>query len=103
MSAADLDDLFELLDLGFQRLVQVLQARQQVVNDLLDAGDVHRRRIGVVRGLAHVDVVVGMNRLLAAHFAAEHLDCAVGDHLIGVHVGLGAGAGLPHDQREVVV
>ena len=35
--------------------------------------------------------------------AAEHLDGAVGDHLVGVHVGLRAGAGLPDDQREMVV
>ncbi len=44
-----------------------------------------------------------MHRLLAAHRAAQHLDGAVGDHLVGVHVGLGAGAGLPDHQREVVV
>jgi NADPH:quinone reductase-like Zn-dependent oxidoreductase len=31
------------------------------------------------------------------------LDGAVGDDLVGVHVGLGAAAGLPHHQREVVV
>ncbi|MNT14458.1 hypothetical protein D3C72_1494660 [compost metagenome] len=90
MGAADLDDLFELLDLGFQRLVQVLEGRQQVVNDLFHAGDVHRRRVGVVRRLAHIDVVVGVNRLLGAHFAAEHFDCAVRNHLVGVHVRLRA-------------
>jgi hypothetical protein len=48
-------------------------------------------------------VVVGVDRLLGAHLAAEHLDGAVGDHLVGVHVGLGAGAGLPDDEREVIV
>ena len=35
--------------------------------------------------------------------AAQHLDRAVRDHLVGVHVRLRAGAGLPHDQREVLV
>ena len=34
---------------------------------------------------------------------AEELDRAVGDDLVGVHVGLGAAAGLPDHQREVVV
>jgi hypothetical protein len=58
--------------------------------------------IGVVRRLAHVDVVVGMDRLLEP-IAAEHLDGAVGDHLVGVHVGLGARAGLPDDEREMIV
>ena len=70
---------------------------------MLGCGDVHGRRIGVVRRLAHVDMVVGMNRLLGAHFTAQHLDCAVGDHLVGVHVGLCARAGLPDDKREVLV
>ena len=44
-----------------------------------------------------------MNRLLGAEFAAEHLVGAVGDHLVEVHVGLGAGAGLPDHQRKVIV
>ena len=73
------------------------------MHDLLGAGDVHGRRIGVVRRLAHVDVVVGVDRLLRAHLAAQHLDGAVRDHLVGVHVRLGARAGLPDDQREMVV
>jgi hypothetical protein len=73
------------------------------VHDLLGAGDVHGRREGVVRRLAHVDVIVGMHGLLGAHLAAQHFDGAVGDHLVGVHVRLGAGAGLPDDEREVIV
>ena len=44
-----------------------------------------------------------MNRLLGAEFAAEQLVGAVGDHLVEVHVGLGAGAGLPDHQRKVIV
>ena len=44
-----------------------------------------------------------MNRLLGAEFAAQQHVGAVGDHLVEVHVGLGAGAGLPDDQREVIV
>ncbi len=40
---------------------------------------------------------------LAAALAAEHLVGAVGDHLVEVHVGLGAGAGLPDHQREMIV
>jgi len=44
-----------------------------------------------------------MHRFLGAAFAAEKLVGAVGDHLVDVHVGLGAGTGLPHDQGEVLV
>jgi hypothetical protein len=47
-------------------------------------------------------VVVGVDWLLAAHGAAENLDGAVGDDLVGVHVGLRARARLPDDKGEVV-
>src|SRR5690606_19702592 len=49
------------------------------------------------------DVVVRVTRALAAALAAEERDRAVGDALVGIHVGLRARAGLPHDQREVLV
>ena len=103
MRAADLDDMGKFLRLGVKRRMQVAKRGEEVVDDPLGAGDVHGGRIGVVRRLAHVDVVVGMDRLLRAHHAAQHLDRAVGNHLVGVHVGLGAGAGLPDDERKVVV
>ncbi len=44
-----------------------------------------------------------MNRILGAELAGEQLVGAVGDHLVDVHVGLRAGAGLPHHQRELIV
>ena len=44
-----------------------------------------------------------MNRLLGSHHAAGHLDSAIGDDFIGVHVGLRAGAGLPDDKREMII
>lgn len=57
---------------------------------------------GVIGRGGHVDVVVGVDRLLAAHCAAEDLDGTVGDDLVGVHIGLGAGARLPDDEGEVI-
>src|SRR6056297_2429582 len=63
----------------------------------------HRGREGVVRALPHVAVIVGMHRVFGAYLAAEDFDRAVGDHLVGVHVRLGAAACLPNHQREVVV
>src|SRR5665213_1821684 len=44
-----------------------------------------------------------MNRLLGAELAAQQFVGAVGDHLIQIHVGLGAGSGLPHHQRKLIV
>ena len=78
-------------------------AGSRCAHGLLGRGDVHRGREGVVGGLAAVDVVVGMHRRLAAALAAEQLVGAAGDHLVGVHVGLGARAGLPDHERELVV
>ena len=47
-------------------------------------------------------MIVGVDRLLGAHCAAEDLNGAVGDDFVGVHVGLGARAGLPDNEGEVV-
>jgi hypothetical protein len=94
---------FQAWALSFSALRSVAAGGQQTVVDFLGAGDVHGRGEGVVRALAHVDVIVGMHGLLGAHFAPQHLDGAVGDHLVGIHVGLGAGARLPDDEGEVGV
>ena len=55
-------------------------------------GDVHGGGVGVVTALGLVHVVIGMDRRLAAQLSAQQLDGSVGDHLVGVHVGLRAGA-----------
>ena len=48
-------------------------------------------------------MIVRMNRRFRAKSRAEHFVGAIGDHLVGVHVRLRAGPGLPDDQREVAV
>ena len=102
VGAADLDDVAELFRLRRQRVTQARDRGHELVHHLLGGGDVHRGRERVVRALRHVDVVVGVDGLLAAHLAAGQLDGAVRDHLVDVHVGLGAAAGLPHEERELV-
>jgi hypothetical protein len=66
-------------------------------------GHVHRRREGVVRRLAAVDVIVGMNGRFAAQRLAGELIGAIGDDLVGVHVAVRAAAGLKDDEGEVIV
>ena len=61
----------------------------------------HRGRKSVVGALSTIHMVIRMDAVLAAQPEAEHLVGAVGDDLVDVHVGLGAAAGLPDDQREV--
>ena len=67
----------------------------QVLDDRLRGGDVDRRREGVVARLAGVDVVVGVD--VGAGAGGE-----AGEHLVHVHVGAGARAGLEDVDREVV-
>ncbi len=49
---------------------------------------------GVVGRLPHVDVVVGVDRLVGAFFTAQRHVGEVGDDFVAVHVVAGAGAGL---------
>src|SRR5260370_231256 len=79
------------------------ESRDETVADLLRRRNMHGCRKAVVRGLAHVDVIVGMDRALRAQLAAQQLVGAIGDHFVDVHVGLGAGAGLPDHEREMIV
>ena len=51
---------------------------------------------GIVGGLAHVHIVIGMEQFFSGNLIAP-----VCNDLIGVHIGLGAGAGLPHHQRKM--
>ena len=93
VGAAGLDDVGELLRLRLERRLERAHRRQQVVGDLVERRQVDGGGEDVVGGLAHVDVVVGVGPV-----AGE-----VGDHLVGVHVRGGAGAGLEDVDRELVV
>ena len=103
MGAADLDDVGERLRLLIERPVQVAERRQQKLTDLAGRRDVHGGREGVVRGLAAVDVVVRMHQRFLAEAPTERLVGEVRDDLVGIHVRLRAGAGLPDHQRELVI
>ena len=77
--------------------VQVVEGGDQLPDDHPAGGQPQRGREHVVRRLGGVDVVVGVHR------PAEALGGHVGQHLVGVHVGARAGAGLEDVEREVVV
>ena len=68
VGAADLDDVVELLGLGGNGVVHVLYGGNQRVLHALGGGNVHGGRKRVVRRLRHVDVIVGMNRLLRSEY-----------------------------------
>ena len=104
MGSADLDDLlgFEIVNLLLESITQVAQRGDKLVRELENGGNMHDGGEGVVGGGAAVDMVVGVDGLLAAHLAAEDLNGTVGDDLVSVHVGLGTGTGLPDNEGEVV-
>src|SRR5881296_3865134 len=82
---------------------QLLERRQQRARDLAVGGHVDGGREDVVGALALVHVVVRVDDGLVAAPGAEQLEGAVRDHLVGVHVGRGAGAGLEDVDHELAV
>jgi hypothetical protein len=93
VGAPGLDHVAQLGRLGLQRPGQGVQRRQQVVAGRRQGGQVDGAGEGVVGGLAHVDVVVGVDPLAGQG----------GDDLVDVGVGVGARAGLEDVDRELVV
>ena len=67
------------------------------------SGNIDSGGKSIIGGLTHIDVVIGMNGILTAHFSSKSLDGPVGDHFIEIHIGLGSAAGLPHYQGEMVI
>ena len=61
-----------------------------------------QRNLRIVGALAHVDMVVRVNRSLASKLSSHNLDGSVGDDLVDVHVRLGSRSGLEDDEGEVV-
>jgi len=65
-------------------------------------GDLRGGGVDVVGALAAVDVVERVEVRVVALGVAHDLQGAVGDHLVGVHVGRGAGAALDDVHHELV-
>ena len=103
MGSSDLDDVPPGIRLGIETLDQLLQLWQQFPLQLQSRRYVDRGREDVVCGLGSVDVVVGMEWSVRTEALSGLLCGEVADHLIDVHVCLGAAAGLPDAQRKLSV
>ena len=78
MSAADLDDLVPALRLRLQDVCKTAQGGDQLTMNAQGHRHMNRRWKRVVRALPHVDVVIGMHRLLHVKaISARLLDGAV--------------------------
>ncbi len=82
---------------------QLGDRRQQLLVHGLGGGDVHGGREAVVGALRAVDVIVRVHGRLAAATLPGQFVGPPGDHLVDVHVALGAAAGLPDHQWELRV
>lgn len=103
VGAADLDDVGPGGLLGAERGGQRAQRGEQTIAGFERDRDVHRSWEGVVRGLAAVDVIVWVDGRFAAANPGQQFVGAARDHLVRVHIGLRAAAGLPDHQRELIV
>ena len=103
LGAAHLEDVVELHALGVRGRPAARPERRAQGAQLDDDGEAHGGGVDVVGGLRQVHVVVRVAERVLAAGAAQQLQGAVGDHLVGVHVGRGAGAALHHVDDEVAV
>src|SRR5208282_3709871 len=77
MRATDFYDVGEFLGFGVKRVAKIFQRREQAARRFRGGGDVHGGGKRVIRGLRHIYIVIGVDGLLAAHFAAADFDSAV--------------------------
>src|SRR5262249_56157166 len=103
VGTANFDDVRPGRGLGMGGVGQGLHRRHQPLLDAEGRGHVHGGRERVVRRLRHVDVVVGVDRLVAAERLAGDLGAAGGGDPVWVHVELGAAAVPPHGQRTTAL
>ena len=85
----------------FQRCAQDAPAPAAVSAYAQAGGHMHRGGENVVGRLAEIDVIVGVHLPGFATSAAEQFRGTIGEHLVQVHVGLGAGARLPDGQGKL--
>ncbi len=97
MGSAGLDHIAEVIRAPCEHLAQALERRQQMLGEQQCRTEVNRRRHHVVAALSHVHMIVRMHR------HPERTGRKRRDHLVGVHVAAGAGAGLKHIDRELIV
>ena len=103
MGAPGLDDVGERGRPVLEGGRELLQGGQECVRDLPVCRHVDGGREHVVRALPHVHVVVRMDAGPLPARLAEELQGAVGDHLVGVHVGRGPRPGLEDVDHELAI
>ena len=103
MSPADFDQILELFGFFVDGIAELSDRWKKGLFEFRYSGQVHGGGKGVIGGLGHVDVIVGMDWLFRAQHSSSHFNRPVGDYLVYIHVCLGATTGLPNTERKVIV
>ena len=91
----------ELSTLLIEGVGELVDRLAQAVH-LAPQGDTERRRVRVVRRLGAVDVIVGVDDVVAALLLPQDLECQVRDDLVRIHVDGGTGTALELVDGELV-
>ena len=102
LGAPHLDYVLELLALGAEGVDELLERSLELPVHPYE-GVAEGGRVGIVRRLGAVDMVIGGAELVLALFVSHQFEGAVCDNLVGVHVDGSTGAALHHIYRELVV
>ena len=102
LSASHLDHVSELLSLLLQSFDELEEVGAELEVRSIEP-EVDRRRIGIVRRLRAVDVVVRREVLELTLLVTHELEGTVADDLVGVHIGRRPCATLDHIYGEVLV
>src|SRR3989442_713969 len=103
MCSSDLYDRIKFSGFQTERPLQLRQSGNQGVLDQFQNRNVYRRRNDIIAGLAHVHVVVGMDRLFLAYLSTQRQIRAISDHLVGIHVGGSTRAGLKNIENKMLI
>ena len=103
VGAADFDDGGEFFGFFIQCITQGLDGRDEVAVDFNRGSNVDGGWERVIGRLCVVHMVVGMDGLIRRQTRTGDFVGAVCQHFVHVHIGLRAGAGLPHHQWELPV
>mmetsp|Transcript_23108 Transcript_23108/g.50917 ORF Transcript_23108/g.50917 Transcript_23108/m.50917 type:complete len:278 (+) Transcript_23108:885-1718(+) len=105
MGPPALHNIIPLLGLLFQRLVQLGQRRDKLRLQPSRRRHLQRGRDDIIRRLAHVHIIVRVDRGPGPELAPDLQDGQVADDLVGVHVAAGATSGLEdlNDKLAVVL
>ena len=101
LRAAHRENVAELGDLLVEGVGELVDGLAQAV-DLAPQGDTEGRRVRVVRGLGTVDVIVGVDDVVAALLLPQDLEREVRNDLVRVHVNGSAGTALELVDGELV-